>query len=375
MKIIKYIDTLRQAGVKRAIAGVSLAALLFTYLPAAQAEKITIGKGSGIVWEGLSPHVNESKDTIAAALKSMYGILAVSTSATRCMKPEMLTKIMGIDTVKIADGIGIAPRVNVSATYKIQAGNATETLSGTIGVDGTRASSSGGGEVTGKGYAWCLPPRESNDDNFYQKNEKRTASLDGKWVILADGHQVNHDNIAIPPLYFGSFTLFTADDISQLISPADLTLRVSTLECTVATPTLIDFGSVEYNKKADAELGIITNPMSTTCTQDDDFITSDINVQFRGISGQYKGTPSHLALNEGGGYITGEIKDTNAKNGACGGGGGISFDNSVIKLGEIKDSEPSKTFNNPVTWRLCSGGDDLPDGPVTASTEMMVTFN
>lgn len=55
--------------------------------------------------------------------------------------------------------------------------------------------------------------------------------------------------------------------------------------------------------------------------------------------------------------------------------GGISFDNTVIKLGEIKDSEPSKKFDNPVTWRLCSGGDDLPDGPVTASTEMMITFN
>lgn len=375
MKIIKYIDTLRQAGVMRTIAGLSLAALLVTYLPAAQAEKITIGKGSGIVWEGLSPHVNESKEKNATTLKSMYGIVAVSTSDTRCMGPEALTKIMGIDTIKIADGIGIAPRVNVSATYKIQAGNTTETLAGTIGVDGTRASSSGGGEVTGKGYAWCLPPRESNDDDFYQKDEKRTVTLDGTWVIVADGHQVNHDELAIPLLYFGSFTLFNNGDISQLISPANLTLRVSTLECKVATPTLIDFGSVEYNKKADTELGIITNPMSTTCTQDDNFITADINVQFRGISGQYKGTPSHLALNEGGGYITGEIKDTNAKNGACGGGGGISFDNTVIKLGEIKDSEPSKKFDNPVTWRLCSGGDDLPDGPVTASTEMMITFN
>ncbi|WP_235896915.1 hypothetical protein [Yersinia thracica] len=375
MKIIKYVDTLRQAGVKRAIAGLSLAALLVTCLPAAQAEKITIGKGAGIVWEGLPINKSETKVTTYISMKPKWGIVAVSTIDTRCMLPDALTNIMGIDTVKIADGIGIAPRVNASATYKIQANNATETLSGTIGVDGTSATTSGGGQVTGKGFAWCLPPRESKDDNFYQKDKERAVTLNGTWVIVADGHQTSHDNIAIPPLYFGSYTAVNDGDISVPISPTNLTLRVSTLECTVATPTLVDFGSVEYNKKADAELGKITNTMTTTCTQDDNLITTDINMQFRAISGQYKGTPSHLALNEGGGYITGEIKDTNAENGACGGGGGISFDNTVIKLGEIKDSEPSKTFNNPVTWRLCSGGDDLPDGAVTASTEMMVTFN
>ncbi|WP_235896832.1 hypothetical protein [Yersinia thracica] len=375
MKIIKYIDTLRQAGVKRAIARVSLVALLFTYLPAAQAEKITIGKGSGIVWEGLPINKSETKAITKVDMQPKWGIVAVSTIDTRCMLTSALTNIMGIDTVKIADGIGIAPRVNASATYKIQANNATETLSGTIGVDGTTATTSGGGQVTGKGFAWCLPPRESADNNFYQKDKERTVTLNGTWVIVADGHQASHDNIAIPPLYFGSYTQFNDGDISVPISPINLTLRVSTLECTVATPTLVDFGSVEYNKKADAELGKITNAMATTCTQDNNNITADINLQFRAISGQYKGTPSHLALNEGGGYITGEIKDTNAKNGACGGGGGISFDNTVIKIGEMKDSDKSKKYDNPVTWRLCSGGDDLPDGAVTASTEMMVTFN
>lgn len=48
MKIIKYIDTLRQAGVMRTIAGLSLAALLVTYLPAAQAEKLLLVRVLGL---------------------------------------------------------------------------------------------------------------------------------------------------------------------------------------------------------------------------------------------------------------------------------------------------------------------------------------
>lgn len=54
---------------------------------------------------------------------------------------------------------------------------------------------------------------------------------------------------------------------------------------------------------------------------------------------------------------------------------GLPFDNSVVKIGNILATEATKVINNQVTWRLCSGGTSLPIGNVTASAEMLVTFN
>ncbi|EOW2413975.1 hypothetical protein ACQ78R_000761 [Yersinia enterocolitica] len=47
----------------------------------------------------------------------------------------------------------------------------------------------------------------------------------------------------------------------------------------------------------------------------------------------------------------------------------------MVKIGNILATEATKVINNQVTWRLCSGGTSLPIGNVTASAEMLVTFN
>ena len=103
-------------------------------------------------------------------------------------------------------------------------------------------------------------------------------------------------------------------------------------------------------------------------------IKANINVQFRPISGLYSGEESKRALNEGGGYITGTIPGVTSE-GSCGTREGITFDNKQIKVGVIEETQSNVTLSHQLDWRLCSGGTSLPSGKVTASAELLVTYN
>ncbi|MFV8908422.1 hypothetical protein ABQ333_24685 [Serratia fonticola] len=176
-------------------------------------------------------------------------------------------------------------------------------------------------------------------------------------------------------MYFVSLSSTNFGDLNVSILPTNISLRISTLECTVNTPTAIDFGPVNRNTQANTELAVKPVPLVTNCGQPSDHINANINLQFRQLSGLYDGEVSRLALSQGGGYITGEIDNGVTGSGACTGTTGVRFDGSPVKQGSITMAESSTTLTNLLTWRLCSGGSSLPSGPVTASTEMLVTFN
>lgn len=192
--------------------------------------------------------------------------------------------------------------------------------------------------------------------------------------MVADGSQRSGE-FTIPAMYAGSFTASSGWDRSTVILRGPITLRISTLDCTVATTTNINFGGVQRNTQVGSELARLSYPLTVACSQDTDKINANINVQFRAASGQYEGTPTRLALTQGGGYITGEIDKGVTGSGACNLTTGIPFDNTQLKVGNITSTEANKVTNNQVTWRLCSGGATLPVGPVDASTDLLVTFN
>jgi hypothetical protein len=98
-------------------------------------------------------------------------------------------------------------------------------------------------------------------------------------------------------------------------------------------------------------------------------------VQFRALSGIFDNDKTKLSLAQGGGYITGEIDNGVTGPGTCNASTGITFDSYPFKVGSITSSDASVNYPNQVTWRLCSGGPNLPGGTVRASTEMLVTFN
>ncbi|HEN3242500.1 hypothetical protein ACS77F_11815 [Yersinia enterocolitica] len=341
-----------------------------------RAETITIGKGTGVLWEGLPFNQILSGPMGSANLAPQYGLLAISNKTQSCMENSSLTNIGGSMAYKIAPGVGLIPRASGIANYTLY-DKSTESLVGTIGLPKTGGITTSNITVTSpSGRAWCLPPRMWVYSDFYgaSSSDIRTARLSGTWVLVADGTQTSSEAI-IPAMYFGSFSSAITGDKITTILPASITLRISTLECTVSTPTMINFGSVERLTQVGAELASYSSAITTACSQASDRINANINLQFKALSGLYANEPTRLALAQGGGYITGEINNGVTGSGVCTGTSGLPFDNSVVKIGNILATEATKVINNQVTWRLCSGGTSLPIGNVTASAEMLVTFN
>jgi len=363
-------------------ASCSFTCLMLIMQPVASplAETITIGKGTGILWEGLPFNATLSGPLDNSTFIERYALLAISENSGVCMAASKLQNIGGYMAYPISglSGVGLIPRATGTASYVRDAGGSTpdETLSGTFGLPETKGFSSykGGSVLSVSGYAWCLSVTSGYLASFYLSSGPRTATLSGSWVLVADGTQQTGQG-TLAPIYFGSFSNARSGDKYATILPSNINLRVSTLECSVSTPTSINFGYVSRDTAAGAELALMPVQLTATCGQDSDRINANINLQFRAISGLYNNEPSRLALNQGGGYITGEIDGGVTGSGNCRATTGLKFDNTAIKLGSITSAESSKTLANQVTWRLCSGGSSLPAGAVTASTEMLVTFN
>lgn len=343
--------------------------------PVAQAETITIGKGTGILWEGLPFNVTLSGKMDHSELNSKYALLAISSSPLACQETRGLTTIAGYSTVKLTSNVGLIPRASGNASFYRYASTTASSLSGTLGLPETKGLNSSGVQLTPPDtFSWCLPPDMYNVGNYYSAGEMRTAKISGSWVLVADGQQKSAE-ITVPVMYAGSYSKVATGDRSTTILPSNITLRISTLECTVNTPTSITFGKVMKNLQAGAELGVQSYPLTTHCGQPSDFIDANINLQFRPLTGLYQSVPSRLALREGGGYITGEIDNGVTGSGSCSATSGLPFDNSQLKIGRISKTETSLNTTHQVTWRLCSGGKDLPLGDVSAAAEMLVTFN
>lgn len=367
---------IKQRLIKTASCGIASMALMMPLAAPALAETITIGKGTGILWEGMPFNATLSGPLADPRLDPKYGLLSVSTLFYSCMAASELKNIGGYLAFPLTGvpGVGLMPRASGSATYTLS-NNSQGKLTGTIGLPETRGSSTSQGNITSPpDYTWCLPPAMSSNGTFYSSSGTRTATLSGTWVLVADGTQQAGEG-SVPPMYFGSFSASGTGDKSTSILPTNISLRISTLECSVNTPTAINFGSVNRNIQANAELAVKSVQLVATCGQPTDRINANINLQFRAISGLYNSAASRLALNQGGGYVTGEIDNGVTGSGDCKAITGLRFDNSLIKLGNITSAESSKTLTNQLTWRLCSGGSNVPIGAVTASTEMLVTFN
>lgn len=334
-------------------------------------DTITIGKGTGVLWEGLPFNVTLSGPMGNAAMAPQYGLMNITDKSYVCMSTTDLTTIGGFKAIKIAPGVGLIPRATVKATYAAYDGS-TKTITGTIGLPDTRAGDSG--ELTSPpGFEWCLPPGMTNNSYFYNPNGSRVVNLTGTWALVADGTQTTY-TAGIPTMYASSFSVVAVGDKYQSILPASLNLRVTTLECTVDTPRVINFGTVARNLTVNTELAKQTNSFNVSCSQSSGMISANIAVQFRALTSFYEGSINRLALSQGGGYITGEIPGV-TDSGVCDGASGINFNNQAINIGRINLYMPTYTILNKLIWRLCSGGSTLPSGPVSASTEMLITFN
>ena len=251
-------------------------------------ETITIGKGSGILWEGLPFNVSLSGPMLDALVQPLYGLASVSNINSACMVSSQLKEIAGYKVFPLPNipGVGLIPRATTHVTFTRITGGLT-TMNGTIGLPETIASVSSGETVTSpSGYEWCLPPRMVVTRNYYDPSAIRTATAAGTWVLVADGTQVAGE-VTLRPMYFGSYSSTTPGDRATSILPSNITLRISTLECTVNTPLTIGFGTIARNTEANSELARQSVPMTINCGQPTNLINANINVQFRPITGLY----------------------------------------------------------------------------------------
>lgn len=357
-----------------------LLAALALALPAQAKEIITISKGPGVKWKSKRFTHPLSGPLYSTILRRDFGLINIThrnASNNACIKDSDLTTVAGMKVYPIpgATGIGFSPNITGTATYKLIDGT-IETLQATITPYTSEGTVTPGNRKISNpidGYNWCVPPRMEDIHDFYDPEYMRTVSIEGELLLVADGSQRNME-IKIPPMYLSTYSNVPEGDKFEQILPADITLRVSDLSCTVNTPLTIDFGHVAHSTEVDKELARRENQFDVSCTQDTNLITTNINVQFAAKSGLYNASKNKLALSQGGGYVTGELNGLTG-DGHCGADNGITFDDNKIELGKIEAITGPQNFNHRVTWRLCSGGKDLPIGPVDASAELLVTFN
>ena len=254
--------------------------LSFPLVTPSQAEIITIGKGSGILWEGMSFNQTVSGPINRSDLGLPFGLLSVTDNVFACMSKTKLTTINGYPALKLANGVGLIPVASGTASY-VRYNGAQNFLNGTIGLPETKGASSSDTVITSPASMdWCLPPSMAPDQYFYDANGARIATLSGHWALVADGTQ-QAAQIPVPPMYFASFSAVPSGDRYVEILPANIDLRISTLECSVSTPTVINFGPVTRSTTVNAELAVMTNSLIVTCGQPSDMIAANVNLQFR----------------------------------------------------------------------------------------------
>lgn len=342
-----------------------------------QAVTIDIGSGSR-QWFGPAISAEFTTPPFSQFLTDLdptYAFIGISNSVN-CYNNTQMTDINGIQALKIAQGVFVVPRTTFTISYKLDNG-VQETMSGSLGEPETKGIISGNGanflaaQVTDS--AWCLTPRSSPVSNFFQVGSERSGSVTGDWIIITDGTQ--QDGIyTVPIMSFKSRVIAPSNNAYAYF--ASFQIKVSTRQCSININNSIDFGEVEHNSTIRTELGRVNDNLEVGCTQSSVNPSANINVKFQSNSGFFDGEAARLPLNEGGGYITGEITGiAGVDNGACNSTGGLKFNSDPIRLGSIGTGAGNVSFPNELTWRLCSGGSTLPVGNVSASATVDVVFN
>ncbi|WP_156171494.1 fimbrial protein [Yersinia massiliensis] len=339
-----------------------------------QATIIEIGSGSQ-QWAGpaFNQSISTSFDGYYIMLNPNYGFVAITgvgiPETTGCVNNTALSDVGGVQGYKIAQGIFLVPQASFTMTYELDSGS-SETMSGTFSHSGVQGVVSGNAAATPPNSAWCLSPRGAAVSPFFKEYSVRSGSITGNWTIITDGTQQD-GTYPIPEMYFSSSALSSATKASILTG---YQVKVSTRQCSININKSINFGEVEHNSTFGAELELVKDSLVVGCTQNSANPTANINIKFQANSELYSGEATRLSLNEGGGYITGEITGVTGA-GTCNLTQGLKFNGEPLKLGSINAGESSETFSNELIWRLCSGGDTLPAGNVTASATADIIFN
>lgn len=340
--------------------------------------KVKVGQGAGILWEGMpfdkDLKIYLFKDNTAA--RAMYPLIGIDSSNSCSSQGGSQYDLTGL-IPEGSQGIRLVPRASFSSTFRT--GNyQTHTVTGTLGINGTRGTNGGTNEnlVANPINKWCIPATMGSIENYFDTGT-RSVHITGNWVLIGDGTQ-RSGTFKIPKMFalsrvpgFNSLT-----DATKPVTEDEIELIVNQINCQIQGPQTINFGDVIRNTKKHVELGSSESQFNIQCNQNpQELAEASVSLRFRSISGYFEGDKSKLNLNQqGGGYITGTKPNSNVNGGECGTSTGINFDSTPYDIGKITSTDQNKSFNSTIKWRLCSGGEKLPSGPVSASAEMIVTL-
>ncbi|WP_125992707.1 hypothetical protein [Klebsiella aerogenes] len=364
-----------------------ISVILFLCFPA-YAITILVGPGKGIVWSG-SPYSFGVTGTHGNTMHSYSLGLGALYSGGSCVSSSFYEALPeGFSGYKVTTGIYVIARARVNGQlyYGPKKNDPTSAInhiiSGTIGYPETKVTDQNGTpwEVTS---SWCT----KLSDVYPVLGKNKELNISGDWIVYATGDQIPSTTIYklssnLSGLIRTIFTPqlgFESDKGEDHLNPlllSDISVRVIGVQCSINTQINVNFGEVLYNANLNAELASVTSPFSVSCKQGSDPVTVNINASFRANTGYYKGDATQLALSEGGGYITGEIGKGVTGSGACvSHPSSLSFAQVPVKLTTLQSTAPSIDDNNTITWRLCSGGSELPVGNIHASTELSIVFS
>jgi hypothetical protein len=335
------------------------------------AADIVVGPGKGIIWSGFPFNVTYSRKDVTDKPGTKYRKIGIDTEDWQyiCMPtPQIERTVDGYLGYKIAKGLYFIPRATVSGQYPYKIGSsgsstaALETVEGTLGYPDTKLT----GAKPSNPNTWCYG---GGYDYSSIKYENKMA-ISGDWIIWADGTQAPSATIFKIPKFVVSALIK-----SQVVT-APLTVQVVGVQCSVNVQNNVDLGYSEYNSTPNAELASAISPFFVSCKQGSVPTTANINASFRANTSIFNTDNTQLALTQGGGYITGEISNGVTGTGACSSHpSSINFSQTPIKLMTLPASAPSIDFNSTITWRLCSGGAQLPVGNISSSAELSIVFS
>ncbi|MGG7869656.1 hypothetical protein PGN70_22660 [Klebsiella aerogenes] len=361
--------------------------IAFSHFPS-YALTIMVGPGKGIVWSGYPFNFSVTGTHGNTAHSYYYGLGPLYSGGSCVESAKFETLPEGFVGYNITTGVYLVPRARVSGQlyYGPVRNDPTSAsnhiFSGTLGYPETKVTDQNGTPwelATG----WCT----KTPSVYPVLGKNKEMNLSGDWIIYATGnqipsttvHKLSRDMSALIRTIINPMSGYESDTgpdhLTQLLL-SEISVRIIGVQCSVNTQINVNFGEILYDARPNTELASVTSPFNVSCKQGLDPVTVNINASFRANTGFYNGDFTQLALTEGGGYITGEIGKGLTGSGECTSHpSSLSFAQVPIKLATLLSTNPGVDENNTITWRLCSGGADLPVGGINASTELSIVFS
>ena len=145
---------------------------------------------------------------------------------------------------------------------------------------------------------------------------------------------------------------------------------VSNLGCTLTTPTLVDFGPLPANVRANQELTLKTVNLSVSCQQSQNPIGAMLTLVPKVNSIYYSGDDYQVNLNNSAGVAGAYVKMDMDINGIS---TAIPFNRQPIDIGSITATQNATSFSYPVTYTLYSRGKGM-TGKISGSIELSIVL-